>query len=62
LKEIASALGKLHDNRIIYLDIKLSNIVIDESMKSFRFIDYGCCHELPGADTEIIYKIPVCGT
>ncbi len=43
IKEIMSAINSLHERRIVHLDINLSNIVIDESMKSFRFIDYGCC-------------------
>ncbi len=44
LKAIVSALNSLHERRIVHLDIKLMNIVIDEDMKSFKFIDYGCCY------------------
>ena len=62
LKEIIGALNSLHEKRILHLDIKLSNIVIDESMKRFKFIDYGCCYELPGIDRGKMYKIPICGT
>ncbi len=52
LKEIIGVLNSLHEKKILHLDIKPSNIVIDESMKSFKFIDYGCCYELSGNDRE----------
>lgn len=59
MEEIVSALQQLHKNKIIHLDIKLKNIVIDETMKSFRFIDYGCCYIIPSDDPEQLYDIPV---
>lgn len=42
IETIQKALADLHRNKIIHLDIKLDNIVIDKTMSSFRFIDYGC--------------------
>ncbi len=44
------------------MDINLRNIVLDEDMKSFRFIDYGCCQKLPGNEREKLYKVRICGT
>ncbi len=56
------ALEALHSKKIVHLDIKLNNIVIDEGMKSFRFIDYGCAMILSSNDPQLQEVIPVCGS
>ncbi len=57
-----SALHELHKHNIIHLDIKLENIVINETMKSFRFIDYGCCLKLQDYNSDKLYSVPVSGS
>ena len=43
LKKTVTALDTLHDSGLIHLDIKLNNMIVDETFTIFKFIDYGIC-------------------
>ena len=62
LREIVITVDSLHEKGIVLLDIKPANIVIDEKMKSFKLIDYGCSYKLPKTDLEKLNKTPACRT
>ncbi len=58
--QVVEALKELHDNRIVCLDINLKNIIIDETIKDFRFIHYGVTYKIK--TTEQMDEIPAYGT
>lgn len=41
--KVAEAIKQLHDKKIVHLNMNLMNIVVDESQRNFKFMDYGCC-------------------
>ena len=57
IKKVVYALGKLHDRRIVHLDIKLSNIMVT-SEGDVRLIDFGLANhlDLPDLIHESFYE------
>lgn len=50
MKQLGSAVDKIHSQGVTHCDLKLDNILIDESSLKTTLIDFGCSAEHPEVD------------